>query len=315
MTPWLIRYLRRLDMVVKDQNKEGKPLVPISGGMSVFAGFFAGLMMFLFIRTFVVQEDALVLHAENLTPLLAALSTILIITFVGFLDDLLIDRAKNASTGLRQWQKPLLTLTAAIPLMVINAGSSKMYVPFLGVLNFGILYPLLFIPVGVVGAANMVNLLAGLNGLEAGLALVYIGMLGLYAYVNQAFLAALLAMLAFAAVLAFFFYNKYPAKILPGDSLTYFLGGILACIAIIGNLEKAALISSVPFFIEFVLKARSNFKAQSYGYYYQGRVKHDSPKIYSLTHLFARSGKYTERQITFFILLIQLFFSSLIWFI
>jgi len=48
MTPWSIRYLRRIGLIVKDQNKYGKPLIPISGGMAVLAGFFIGMMVYLF---------------------------------------------------------------------------------------------------------------------------------------------------------------------------------------------------------------------------------------------------------------------------
>jgi UDP-N-acetylmuramyl pentapeptide phosphotransferase/UDP-N-acetylglucosamine-1-phosphate transferase len=50
--PWLIRYLRRLNLVVKDMHKEGKPLIPSSGGLAVMAGIFIGLMCFIFFRTF-----------------------------------------------------------------------------------------------------------------------------------------------------------------------------------------------------------------------------------------------------------------------
>ena len=75
------------------------------------------------------------------------------------------------------------------------------------------------------------------------------GMLGIYAYVNERHVATLIAFLSVAALLAFLIYNKFPAKILPGDSLTYLLGGALASVAILGNMEKAALIVSIPFFM------------------------------------------------------------------
>src|SRR3989344_5843825 len=151
-------------------------------------------------------------------------------------------------------------------------------------------------------------MLAGYNGMEAGMGIVYVGMLGIFAYVNDRDVAALIALVVFFSLLAFYIYNKYPAKILPGDSLTYLLGGSIAVIAIVGNIERAAIVSSVPFFIEFILKARSKFKAQSYGYYYKGKVKVDYDKIYSFPHVFARTGKFTEKQIVFFMILIQLFF-------
>lgn len=309
MTPWLIRYLNKIKLIVKDQNKKGKPLIPISGGLSVVAGICGGLMVYVFIQVFVYNVKSILIY------LFAGLTTILVITFVGFVDDLLIKKNKTSSYGLRQWQKPLLTLAAAVPLMVVKAGDTTMALPFIGRIDFGLIYPLVLIPIGVVGAANMVNMLAGFNGLETGMGIVYTGMLGLYAYVNESYIAAILALITFASLIAFYYYNKFPAKILPGDSLTYLLGALIVCIAVLGNLEKAALIASIPFFIEFLLKARSKFKAQSYGYYKNGKIMSRYKKIYSLTHLFTRTGKYTEKQIVYLFILIELIFSSLIWFI
>ena len=245
----------------------------------------------------------------------AAMISLLIITLIGFLDDLVIDKNKESSAGLRQWQKPILTLTAAIPLMAINAGTTEIALPLLGTIDIGIIYPLILIPIGVIGASNMVNMLAGFNGLEAGMGIVYVGMLGLYAYVNDRYIAALIALVTLGALIAFYFYNKFPAKILAGDSLTYFLGGVIAVIAILGNIERAAIIASIPFFIEFILKARSKFQAKSYGYNVNGKIKSYHDKIYSLPHLLTIKGKYTEKQIVYTFILFELFCSSLIWLI
>jgi UDP-N-acetylglucosamine--dolichyl-phosphate N-acetylglucosaminephosphotransferase len=314
-TPWLVRYLNRIGLVVKDMNKEGTPLVPVSGGLAVMAGIFSGLIIFIFFRTFFPQTTGLVIDSNSLLHFFAGITTILIISFVGFIDDLVINRSKDRSSGLRQWQKPLLTLSAAVPLMVVDAGTNIMGLPFLGEINVGLLYPLLFIPLGVVGAANMVNMLGGFNGMETGMGIVYTGMLGLYAYTHQSYIGALIALITFTSLIGFYFYNKYPARILPGDSLTYLLGAIIVCIAVLGNMEKAALIASVPFFIEFFLKARSKFRAQSYGYFKNGKIHSNYKKIYSIPHIFTRTGKYTEKQITWFMILIELVFSSLIWII
>ncbi len=307
LTPWLIRYLRRIDLCVKDQNKENTPLIPISGGLAVFVGIFTGMMVYIFIQTFYYDKDG------SLLALFAALVSLLLITLVGFMDDVIIEKSKNQSGGLKQWQKPLFTLSAALPLMVINSGVSVMGLPFLGVVDVGLFYPLLFVPIGVVGAANMVNMLGGFNGLEAGLGVIYMGMLGAYAYINERHVATLIAFLTVAALLAFLIYNKFPAKILPGDSLTYLLGGALASVAILGNMEKAALIVSIPFFIEFFLKLRKRFKVDSFGHYQEGKIKSNEQGIYSLPHIFTRTGKYTEKQIVLFLILIELGISSLIW--
>ncbi len=312
LTPWLIKFLRKIGLVVKDMNKEDKPLIPISGGLVVMVGFFAGLMLFVFFRTFIPNGEGS-LDANSLMLIFAASTTILIITFIGFFDDLLIKKDYGASIGLRQWQKPLLTLGAAVPLMVVGAGYSKIAVPFLGLLDLGLLYPLILIPLGVVGAANMVNMLGGFNGMETGMGLVYMGMLSAYAYVNGRTIASLIAGVAFFSLLAFYYYNKSPAKILPGDSLTYFLGGTLACVAILGNIERAALIVSIPFFIEFFLKSRKKFKAHSYGYCKDNKICSLYKKIYSIPHFFTRTGRFSEKQIVYFMIFIELVFSSLIW--
>ncbi len=304
---WLIRYLKRIGLVVKDMNKKNKPLVPISGGLAVMSGIFVGIMIYVFIQTFYFK------YTKTLIYLLAGLISILMIAFVGFLDDLIIKKSKESSKGLKQWQKPLLTLSAAVPLMVVNAGVTTMALPFLGRIDVGLIYPLLFIPLGVVGAANMVNMLAGFNGVEVGMGIIYVGMLGLYAFVYKREVAIVITLITLFALIAFYLYNKYPAKILPGDSLTYLLGGVIATIAILGNIEKAAVIASIPFFIEFILKLRSKFKAKSYGYYKDGKIMSYHTKIYSIPHVLTRTGKYTEKQIFWFMILVELIFSSLIW--
>lgn len=307
--PKLIRYLKRIKLEVKDMNKQDKPLIPLSGGIAVMAGIFIAVMFYIFIQTFIYK------NRNSLIYILAAMITILMITFIGFIDDLLIKKNKEESSGLKQWQKPFLTLVAAIPLMVVNAGSNVIKIPFFGRVDIGIYYALILIPIGVVGAANMVNLLAGFNGLEAGMGLVYTGVLALYAYINNSPIGLFFSLITFSALIAFFIYNKYPAKIFPGDSLTYLLGATLACIAILGNMERAVLLCSVPFFIEFILKARSKFKAKSYGYYKDGKIHPQYTKIYSIPHFFMKNGKFTEKQITYFLILIELIFANLIWFI
>ncbi|MFA5175669.1 MAG: glycosyltransferase 4 family protein [Candidatus Nanoarchaeia archaeon] len=304
---YVINYLKKIDINVKDLNKKNTPLVPISGGMMVLGGVVFSYLIFIFIQTFIYSNPAYVVN------IFAVLTTLLLITLVGFIDDLLIHKSKTESKGLKQWQKPLLTLFASIPLIVVNAGDTTMFLPLLGKINFGLLYPLILIPIGVVGAANMVNMFAGFNGLESGLGLIYTSMLGLYAYFHDSYLGCLIAIVTFASLIIFYYYNKYPAKVLPGDSLTYLLGASLACIAIIGNLERAALICAIPFFIEFILKARNKFNVKSYGYFKDGKVKSYYDKIYSIPHIFTRTGKFTEKQIVLFCLLIELFFSSLIW--
>src|SRR3989344_2686708 len=283
-------------------------LILLFSFLSLPAGVFFGVMFAIFIQTFYYHST------DRLIDLLAFTSSLFAITLVGFFDDLLIRKDKEESSGLKQWQKPLLTAIAAVPLMVINAGETVLAVPFFGSLDVGLLYPLVLIPLGVIGASNMVNMLAGYNGLEAGLGIIYLGNLSVYAYMHGSEVAALIGAISCAALFAFLLFNWVPAKIFPGDSLTYLLGAVLASMAIIGNIEMAALLVSFPFFIEGVLKLRGRLKKQSYGMYYKdGKIKSLYEKVYSIPHFFTIDGKFTEKQVVVFVYFIGLLFSGLIW--
>ncbi|MEK6923194.1 MAG: hypothetical protein AABW84_00650 [Nanoarchaeota archaeon] len=310
MTPFIINYLRNIKLQVKDVHKQGEPSVPRSGGIAVLTGIIASLFLLVFINVFIKQTT------QDIIYLLAAIITLTLITFIGFFDDLRIRIDSRGEGGLKQWQKPLLSLPAAIPLMAVVAGTTVVALPFLGKVNFGLLYPLVLVPIVVVGAANMVNMLEGLNGLGTGMGLMYTGSLGLFTYYNQEYIAAAIAFAVFGSLLAFWKFHKTPAKILAGDSLTYLLGATIAVIAIIGNVEKAALIISIPFFIELILKLRGGLKKTTIGRVNEnGKLESKYDKIYSLPHIWMRTGKFTEKQIVSYLILIELFFSILIWFV
>jgi UDP-N-acetylglucosamine--dolichyl-phosphate N-acetylglucosaminephosphotransferase len=166
---------------------------------------------------------------------------------------------------LKQWQKLLLTLPIAIPLIVINAGHSSMSIPFLGNINFGLLYPIVLVPLAILGTTNGYNILAGYNGLEAGLGIIIFSAFGIISLFTGQMWLALVAGIVIFALLGFLFFNKYPSKVFPGDSLTYSLGALVACFAIFGNIEKLALILFIPFILEGILKARSRLKAENFG--------------------------------------------------
>ena len=78
-------------------------------------------------------------------------------------------------------------------------------------------------------------------------------------------------------------------------------------------MERAVILVSIPFFIEFVLKLRGKLKKQSYGYYENGYVKSKYDKVYSIPHFLTKTGRFTERQVVWFTILVELLFSSLIW--
>ncbi len=305
ITKWLKNYFFRSGIVAEDVHKPRKPILPTSGGVPVFLGFFFSVMLYAFLITYFLKSG------EGLYEITAAVLSISIITLIGFLDD--INVKGSIRTGLKQWEKPLMSLPAALPLMAVKLGTTMVTLPFVGAVELGLAYPLLLIPLGIMVGANMVNLLAGMNGLEAGAPLIYLTSLAFFTYVHSTSLAAkVIAFTALGAVLGFFPFNKFPAKMLTGDSFTYFMGAVLANIAIIGNVEKAVIILSIPFAIEFFLKLRGKLKMPTVGKNEKGKIVKRYPGIYSIPH-FWMNGKYTESQIVKRVWAVFAVFAILIW--
>ena len=319
ITPYFIKFLYLAGIVGLDLQKRGKPKLPTSGGICVAFGILAGLLTYIGLHTFVSGSEI------DVIPLLAVTSSILIVMFVGLLDDLNVKsravktkEGYDVRVGFPQWIKPLLTLPAAIPLMVISAGETSMAIPLIGRVHFGIFYPLLLIPIGMVGASNAVNLLAGFNGLEAGMGIIYFLGLGIFGLLHNTgsnvLNGAVVFLTAFAALAGFIRYSWYPAKILPGDSLTYLLGSMVAAGVIVGNMERSGILVMLPFIIEFFLKLRVKFKATCLG-----KLREDGKlnppygrKIYSWTHFLMNLKPMTEKQVTITLILIQLGFTVII---
>jgi len=230
MTSAWIRKATDIGLVGRDMNKPDKPDVAEMGGICVVFGFLVGMLFYIGMGTFY-------LHSSDYHVILACICTILMMTIIGMMDDSL-----GWKKGISQWKKPILTIPAAMPMMVINAGHSTMDLWFIGAVDWGIFYPLAIIPIGIVGAANAYNMLAGYNGLEAGMGVIILSTLGYVAYLDDKCAVSVLAFCMVGALLAFLWFNWYPAKVFPGDTLTYSVGALVACIAILGDMEKIAVI-------------------------------------------------------------------------
>lgn len=257
--PFWIRRAKKSGLTGKDMNKKGNPEVAELGGVIVITGFLIGVLIYLALDTFYLHHSSIEMQLNRDLKIAAALLTIMVITMIGLVDDIL-----GWKIGLRQWQKPILVALAALPLMVVNSGTSEIAVPFFGSVDIGILFPLVLIPIAISGASNAFNMLAGYNGLEAGMGIIILSALGYEVWRNDIGWVAVLAFCMVFSLLAFYYYNKYPAKIFPGDSMTYPIGASIAIIAILGNIERLALFLFIPYFIEFILKFRGLMQKESF---------------------------------------------------
>jgi UDP-N-acetylglucosamine--dolichyl-phosphate N-acetylglucosaminephosphotransferase len=307
--PFFNKYMILAGIVGIDVMKEKKVPIADMGGPGVVLGLLSGV--FFYIAMGILFPPRI----HGLVYILAALNTILIITLIGIFDVLtsLMKQREGFGTfeklkrrGIPGWLYFLMPLPAAVPLVAVNAGVSKMTLPFLGRIELGIIYPLVLIPLALLCCSNATNFLAGFNGLEAGMGLVAHFFLGVYAYQNGQTLAAVIALIFSGALLAFLRYNWYPAKVFPGD-LNYTIGAVYASVTVIGNLEKYAILCFTPWIIEAILKAFSRFQAESYGVLQEDcTVKPLKPQIRGLTHLVMRLGNFKEHQVSTILIIFEL---------
>lgn len=302
--PFVIYRMTLQKILGKDMNKLERPLVPEMGGTAILFGFSLAVLLAVFVHSF--GKSFLPLDL-NLEILFAGFSTILLIGFLGVFDDVI-----GWKKGIRKYQHALIPLFAALPLVAVRAGVTHMALPLFGVVDFGVLYALVLIPIGVTGAANAINMLAGLNGLEAGLGIVLSATMLFFAVMEGQMEAAIIMAAMLGALIAFFWYNRFPAKIFPGDATTLMVGASIATAAIVGNMERLGILLLALFFVELALKARHRFQVESFGIPQKDGTLKAPEKVNSLTHWVMKQGKFTEKQVVWIIIGMQIAVSLLV---
>ena len=272
IVPFWIKKAKDIGLVWEDMNKPEHPKdVAGSGGIGVILPFILGTLTYIAIKTFYFKS------ADNLVEIFASLSVILIMAFIGILDDLLGWK----KGGLTIKSRLILLFFASIPLIVINAGESALMN-----IDFGLLYPLIIIPLGVVGASATFNFLAGYNGLETSQGIIILSSMAIVTFsMGNKWLSVILLCMV-SSLIPFYVFNKNPAKAFPGNILTYSVGALIATIAILGNIEKIAIFFFIPYFFETILKSRGKLKKQSFAKVNpDGSLELPYEKIYGLEHL------------------------------
>ncbi len=253
--PKLIRKLKTIGMTGKDINKQDKQDVAEMGGLAVVIGLCGGILAFTGILAYVNEIFGIGISLINITDgkiltlIFASLSTILVIAVIGILDDMF---------DLRHSVKAVIPIFASLPLVAIaSVGSPTINIPFMGEINFGILYALILVPIAITACSNMTNMLAGFNGMEAGMGITMslsLAVIALFIGTPEGLIAFIILISLAGALLGFLKYNWFPAKVFPGDVGNLTIGAVIATAIIIGNFESYGVIVMLPFIIEFFVK-------------------------------------------------------------
>lgn len=202
----------------------------------------------------------------------AALATICFMLFLGFADDVLDI----------PWRvKLLLPMLASLPLVVAYGGGTGISVPkplrgFAGLpayLELGFLYKIYMVML-VIFCTNAINILAGVNGLEAGQTFILACAVLLHnimelqgkpdpakSAVRDGHLFSVYLMLPLASTtFGLLVYNWFPSQVFVGDTFTYFAGMTLAVAGILGHFSETLLLLFIPQVLNFVYSLPQLFK-------------------------------------------------------
>ncbi len=216
--------------VPKDERRMHHKPIPRLGGLAIFAGFMASILLFVDIR----------LNPQMQSILLGAV----IIVVLGVVDDIMALPAKL---------KFVVQIVAALIPALNGVSIQALSNPNLFSANAYWVLNWLSVPITVlwiVGITNAVNLIDGLDGLANGVSAISAATVLVIALICSETQVAIVMAALVGACVGFLPYNLNPAKMFMGDTGATFLGFILATMSIQGLFKFYAVISfAVPFLI------------------------------------------------------------------
>lgn len=224
-TPIVARITRRFGITGRDVHKTSDIEIPEMCGLAILLGLTVG--------TFIYAMWSPV----STNTATAFLGTVLLAGVIGVVDDL---------RPLSPRVKPLLTAVACLPILVLQAYDPLPVIPLIGHVRLTVLYPLL-IPIAIAVTANAVNMMDVMNGAVAGSTAVISFTVVIVLVAASEMGAAALAAGLLGSVLAFYYYNRYPAKVFPGDVGSLAVGAALGAISIVGKVETVMIVAMIPY--------------------------------------------------------------------
>jgi len=297
LLPPYIRKAKQVGITGLDIHKLGSPTIAECGGVILILAYLIGLFFFIPFINEALNEE-----------IIGTAATVLLTSFIGFVDDIYETR----------WRIKVLTpLLGGVPLAVMRLGRTTMITP-LGLLDFAalgllglIFFYAIILPFAVTASANAVNMFAGLNGQEAGSSAIMALALLFLAVRSEKPIGYIILTPFVGALLAFLFFNKYPSKVFPGDVGTFGMGAVIACVAILSDLERAAVIMFIPYIINAVLFFIGKLKRVPPPR--EARMNPDgtlpAPSIWSLRSILLRIHPMKEKTLVSTILLLVAAFS------
>ncbi|MGM0404590.1 MAG: hypothetical protein ACQEQM_00420 [Thermoplasmatota archaeon] len=294
----LLKKLRKEGFTGRDRYKLGYPSVPEMGGIGIAFAYLTGL---LFLSSF-----------HDIPPVSYIVMFVLILYFFfGLVDDIVGVGGAFKFTH-SEIVKILIPLFFAFPL--IRYVDTSMYIPYLGVMEFGIVYMIILMPIFIMVCANLINMFSYYNGQSAGTTLIVLSFLT-FKLIETGKTDILFFLFPFmGAALSFLSYNIHPAGVFPGDCGDMMMGAMIGIVAVLGNLEFYTFICLLPLTINFLMVAYWFLSERGKRHEKFGKVDEqgniDPPNAKTLVWLFPYIWSLDERKTTLLMYLL-VFISSL----
>ena len=223
-TPIVAKVMRARGITGKDVHKLAKNDVPEMCGLAIIFGLVVGVLA------------CIVVFPSAVRTMTAFIGTILMAGAIGVIDDL-------HPLGARS--KPVLTALASIPIIALRAYVPFPEIPLVGTVRLTIVYPLL-IPIAIAVTSNSINMMDVMNGAMPGtVAIIAIIATGILLFSGNVQIGSLAAIL-FAAMLGFYYFNRFPSKVFSGDTGSLSVGAAVGALAILGRLEAVLVVALIP---------------------------------------------------------------------
>ncbi len=223
-TPIIANATRRRGIIGKDIHKLAKTEVPEMCGLAILLGLAVGTVAYA------------VVFPESIRSGSAFLGTVLIAGGIGFVDDL---RPLGARI------KPVLTAVACLPILILRTYNPFPEIPLVGKISLTILYPFLIL-LAIAVTSNAVNMMDVMNGSMPGTVGIITAAVIVVLLVSGDMITAAIAAGLLASMLAFYYYNRIPARVFSGDTGSLAVGAALGAISILGRIETVMVIALIP---------------------------------------------------------------------
>ena len=194
-----------------DARKLQKRPVPTLGGIVVFFGIAVGLMFF---KTMFYQ-----------TALLPVLAAMVIMLYVGTMDDIL---------GLPPGRRLLIEIAVALLLIYGSRSTILNFQGLWGIRRLALGWSIPLTVLTIVGLINAINMIDGVDGLLSGFGILICGFYGLLCFLAHDYSNAALATVTIGALVTFFLHNVFgvKSKMFLGDGGSMLLGILVSWLVI-----------------------------------------------------------------------------------